>query len=334
MLVSIIIAAYNAERTLAECLAAATSQSWAETEVIVVDDGSTDGTAAIARSFPGVIYIHQSNAGPAAARNRGAAAARGEWLAFTDSDCIPHSDWIEHLMTWAQPGVDAIGGTYGIANPQSLLARIVHAEIRTRHIRQPREVDFLGSFNVMYRAQMFHALGGFDETFRQASGEDNDLAYRLVEIGSRLVFTNDAIVDHYHPDRLWPYLKTQARHGFWRVKLYKQHPDRTTGDHYAGWLDTNLPFLLYPTLGIEMILAIIVAAGWLSWSFAGISAQAAVALTLLLLSKGILASRLYTCGYRAEALAFPVLSILRDFARLFGALRGVIHFTLLRRSIA
>ena len=94
MLVSIIIPAYNSEKTLAICLAACLNQSGPDTEVIVVDDGSTDGTARIAQTFP-VHYIHQENCGPAAARNRGAQAASGGVIAFTDADCVPERVWID-----------------------------------------------------------------------------------------------------------------------------------------------------------------------------------------------------------------------------------------------
>jgi glycosyltransferase involved in cell wall biosynthesis len=85
-MVSAIIPAYNAARTLRACIESALAQSCAELEVIVVDDGSKDDTARIARGMPGVRLIQQENAGPATARNRGIEAAKGEWLAFLDAD--------------------------------------------------------------------------------------------------------------------------------------------------------------------------------------------------------------------------------------------------------
>jgi glycosyltransferase involved in cell wall biosynthesis len=97
VLVSIIIPAYNAERTLGECLDGCLAQGYPNTEVIVVDDGSTDGTERVARAR-NVGYIRQENGGPAKARNTGAREAEGEIIAFTDSDCIPEANWIEALI--------------------------------------------------------------------------------------------------------------------------------------------------------------------------------------------------------------------------------------------
>ena len=233
MQVSVIVPAYNAAATLDACLAGCTAQSHAPHEVIVVDDGSGDDTAGIARAR-GVQVVTQPNAGPAAARNAGARAATGTVLAFTDSDCRPQADWLRHLLAAFAPGVVAVGGTYAVANPESRLARLIQAEIAARHVAMRGEVDFLGSFNVAYTHTAFAAAGGFDEGFRHASGEDNDLAYRLHDAGGRLVFTPDAVVAHQHPERLGAYLRTQARHGYWRVQLYRKHRGRARrGDRYA-----------------------------------------------------------------------------------------------------
>ncbi|MBI4573499.1 MAG: glycosyltransferase family 2 protein, partial [candidate division NC10 bacterium] len=85
-LVSVILPVYNGERFLAAAIASILAQDYQPIEVIVVDDGSTDGTAAIARSFQGVRYLYQPNQGPAFARNAGIAVARGAFIAFLDAD--------------------------------------------------------------------------------------------------------------------------------------------------------------------------------------------------------------------------------------------------------
>jgi len=236
LLVSIVIPAYNAADTLGQCLQACLSQTYPHVEVIVVDDGSTDGTAKIAASYR-VRYVSQDNRGPAAARNHGARLANGEIVAFTDADCVPGRKWIANLLRGLDDGVVGVGSTYGIANSDNVLARIIHAEIQDRHERLDERVDFLGSFNVAYRKRAFDAVGGFDESFTTASGEDNDLAYRLADRGGALRFVKDAPVAHYHPARLWPYLRTQMHHGYWRMKLYARHPGRAGGDNYAPFGD-------------------------------------------------------------------------------------------------
>jgi glycosyltransferase involved in cell wall biosynthesis len=334
MLVSVIIPAYNAERTIAECLFAVQQQSWRDLEIIVVDDGSTDRTADIVRSFSGVHYIHQENAGPAAARNRGAAHAKGEWVAFTDSDCVPRADWIAKLMEKAGPGVHAVGGTYGIANPASPLARLVHYEIQMRHRIMPDRVNFLGSFNVAYLRSAFEEIGGFDETFRAASAEDNDLSYRLYYGGKNLVFARDSIVDHYHPEQLMPSLRTQRRHGFWRVRLHQKHRNRATrGDMYAGFTELVSPAFALVLLPLNFVLLVYIVATFLSGSQPWLALLCFIVLQLLMaLIHAMDTFIVHALGAGSAALLFPCLRVLRDFYRGLGLAQGVIHYYVLRRS--
>lgn len=329
VLVSIIIPAYNAERTLGACLQACLAQTHAETEVIVVDDGSSDGTASIAKSFS-VHYLHQTNRGPSAARNLGARGANGEILAYTDSDCVPEPDWIEQLLKGFKEKTVAVGGTYGIANPSSMLSRIVHAEIVARHERFGDTVDFLGSFNVAYKKIPFLAIGGFDESFRIASAEDNDLAYRLQDYGGELGFNRDAVVAHHHPERLLPYLRTQLRHGIWRMKLYVKHPNRAEGDKYAGRGELAAPPL-------TMLMSLMPLMFLLALPNGGLLAIIPAILVLYLYgiywyltrkTRKRVTAKLTT----KEALAFHGMAVLRDFARGIGLLRGVWTFMVFRRE--
>lgn len=323
--VSIIIPACNAERTMAECLEACLSQTHPDCEVIVVDDGSTDGTGAIASRFAAerdslaeVRYFRQQNKGPAAARNLGAAHARGDVFAFTDSDCIPRRDWIERLLEGFEEGVAGVGGTYANAEPGSPLARMLHEEIRARHDRCGRYVDFLGSFNVAYKREAFEAAGGFDETFSRASAEDNDLAYRLHDAGGRLRFRPEAVVAHHHPTRLWPYLRTQARHGYWRMKLYRKHPRRArTGDRYADALDLTAPPLALMFVAALPAQAVVGPPA---------TALAVVMLAAYALVRAPLAQRMVNRSGDARMYAFAGVALLRDIARAAGMVAGVLRF--------
>ncbi len=108
-LVSCIVPVFNGERYLAEALDSIFAQTWRPVEVIVVDDGSTDGSAQIAAGYGAeVSYIHQANAGPAAARNRGLDAARGEFIAFLDADDLWHKEKLVRQMAHfdARPELD------------------------------------------------------------------------------------------------------------------------------------------------------------------------------------------------------------------------------------
>ncbi|MBF0386520.1 MAG: glycosyltransferase [Candidatus Omnitrophica bacterium] len=238
--VSVIIPAYNAEATIAEALKAVLEQSIENApELVLVDDGSTDATARIARAFPGVRYFYQNNSGPASARNYGAAQASGDVLLFIDSDCRPEAGWLKKMLAGFNASrVGAVAGSYGIANPRSALARIIHAEIRYRHLRlMPEYPRAFGSYNFAITAELFRQLGGFNESYRRASGEDNDLSYRVLRSGARIRFITDACVAHYHQESLGKYLREQFRHGFWRVRTYLDHTAMAAGDDYTFWKD-------------------------------------------------------------------------------------------------
>lgn len=242
MKISVVIPAYNAAKTIGATLTAATAIDWPDKEIIVVDDGSADDTADVAGHFSGVRVIRQNNGGPAKARNAGWRAASGEVVFFTDSDCVPHPDVLAALAPhFADPAVAGAGGTYDIANRESLLSRLIHVEILARHARMAGDVDFLGSFNCAFRRATLEKTGGFDETYRAASGEDNDLSYRILKLGKRLVFDRRAAVAHFHETSLTKYLRTQYRHGIWRMKLYQNHRDMMKGDAYAGMTDLAQP---------------------------------------------------------------------------------------------
>ncbi len=332
MLVSIIIPAYNSARTLPACLEACRAQDYPDIEIIVVDDGSTDDTAVIAEATPGVQVLSQKNQGPAVARNHGARVARGEILAYTDSDCVPRPDWIRHLVAAFETGVVAVGGTYDIINAHARLARVVQAEIAARHARFGQEVDFLGSFNVAYRKEAFDAVGGFEESYRWASGEDNDLAYKLQHAQGRILFTADAIVGHHHPERLVGYLRTQARHGCWRVKLYRDHPQRAGGgDQYAGW-----PDLLAPPLSLVLAAgAPIAVASWLSsLGSPGVPCFYGGLLLIYGLLHVPIARRLRARLSWPDLLYCWLVLCVRDLARALGLVHGLWKFGMQRNGAA
>ncbi|MBF0619922.1 MAG: glycosyltransferase, partial [Candidatus Omnitrophica bacterium] len=195
--VTIIIPAYNAEKTIAAAIEAALAQVYAAAiELIVIDDGSTDRTAEIIRRYPTVRYFYQPNAGPASARNLGARHAAHHVLCFTDADCQPHRDWVALLVAgFYAEDIGAVAGSYGIANPGSVLAQVVHFEILFRHTYlMPDHPQAFGSYNVAILRDVFEAVHGFSTDYRRASGEDNDLSYRILNSGKKIFFARQARV--------------------------------------------------------------------------------------------------------------------------------------------
>jgi len=321
MKVSIVIPAYNAESTIGQAVAKSIAQAKGpmEVEVVVVDDGSNDDTVKVAESA-GAMVIRQQNAGPAAARNRGWKTATGQFICFTDSDCIPAADWMENLLdgfTGSQVG--AVAGSYEIANTSSWLARWVHQEIMERHKRMPPFIRAFGSYNVAIPRHVLQATGGFDPVYRRASGEDNDLSYRIIKKGWRIAFRPQAKVAHYHPERLWQYLMQQYRHGFWRAKLYKAHPDMTGGDDYTRLRDRIEPILVLGILGFSLLAVL------------GITRFMWPLFFLLVLYCSIHLSWPVSWWLRegkADVLPYGGVTFLRGFTRTFGLGVGFLRFGL------
>lgn len=314
--VSIVIPAYNAATTISQTVEACLAQRYpAETlEVIVVDDGSTDETEKTLTSYP-VVYLKQKNAGPAAARNQGWKKAQGEIVFFTDADCIPEPDWVSRIIAhYNDATIGAVGGSYGIANPGQLLADCVYQEIIARHRRMPCSPRALGSYNLSVRRDILVRVNGFDESYRMASGEDNDLSYNIRKAGFQLVFEPQALVSHYHPSRLNSYLRSQFWHGFWRVRLYRAHPDMSGGDDYSGVVD-----YLQPVIALLVI-------GMLPWWW--LSFVRTISAILLCLEM-VLPLPIFWAVYRRSrrmrhAFLIPV-TFLRSFSRGLGMAFGIVY---------
>ena len=159
-------------------------------EIIVTDDGGDDATPAmIAERFPHVRHIAGPQRGPAANRNHGARAASGEWLAFTDDDCEPQPGWLDALAAAGEEADVVEGRTVAPGASDSPLEECVESEAG----------GGLWSCNLAVRREAFFNLGGFDEDFTEAAGEDMEFAWRVARANLRVGFAPAAIV--HHPPR-------------------------------------------------------------------------------------------------------------------------------------
>jgi glycosyltransferase involved in cell wall biosynthesis len=176
--------AYNAEAYLREALESVFAQDWQPFEVIVVDDGSIDATAQIAKSFAGLRYIRQENQGPSAARNTAIANAHGELIANFDSDDLlpPGRLRLEASFLVDNPDVGAVFGRQEWLNAPAWMARdSVYGD-----------VDGIPLSSAMFRREVLGKLGGYDTTFVQ--GEDMDLLVRMREHGIRYHVLPDVVL--------------------------------------------------------------------------------------------------------------------------------------------
>jgi glycosyltransferase involved in cell wall biosynthesis len=195
--ISVVIPAYNAAAYVGDALASIAAQIRAPAEVIVVDDGSTDQTAAIAQAA-GAIVIRQANGGASAARNAGVARARSQWIAFLDADDRWLPAYVERVAAAAQccPDVAAIFTDYVLEDPSSPYASWFAADRAYKALRGVtvapyvrrfsreeltsalvRSRAFISTSALTVRRSVFLSCGGFDQSYRRA--EDLELMLRL-----------------------------------------------------------------------------------------------------------------------------------------------------------
>ena len=220
---SVVVPTHNRKALLRRCLRALVHQQYPDYEIIVVDDGSTDGTGdMVQREFPQVRYIRQEpTLGPAAARNRGVHVARGEIVAFTDDDCVPPPDWLARLAQGFAdyPQAAAVGGIQE-ASEQVLRTRVLarYERFVTRRVYGLGEAPVVGSpapggtNNLAVRRDLLLEIGGFDETFPVAAGEDADLLRRLAKRGYVTV-TLPLKVTHLQSYTWTSFVRQQIRRG-------------------------------------------------------------------------------------------------------------------------
>ena len=213
--VSVIVCSYNGGRTLAACLDSLGKLNYSAYEIILVDDGSTDDTAYVTAQFPEVHYIHQSNHGLSHARNTGAAAAKGEVLAYTDSDCMPDADWLCYLIGTLLSGDYAGVGGPNITPPAQdwIQACVAAAPGGPNHVLLTDTVaEHIPGCNMAFYRWAFEGVAGFDPEYRKA-GDDVDFCWRVQQAGWVIAFSPTAIVWHHRRFTLRAFLKQQDGYG-------------------------------------------------------------------------------------------------------------------------
>jgi GT2 family glycosyltransferase len=217
---TVIIPTYNRPEQLAECLRALSAQDHPSFEVIVVDDGSAVPASSVVASFSDRLHVtcfRQTNAGPAAARNAGAARARGAVLAFTDDDCRPRPSWLSSLCAAIANAPDALAGgdtVNGLTDnvyaesSQDLVTFLYSRALSGRH-----GFEFFTSNNMACSKDRFLSLQGFDTSFPLAAGEDREFGLKWQAAGGRLIFVSEARVEHRHALTLTGFWRQQRNYG-------------------------------------------------------------------------------------------------------------------------
>jgi len=244
MHLTVAIPCYNGASYLEKTIISILSQRRPAEDIVVIDDGSTDESAAIAARHPVRFVSHPTNLGLSAARNTGLAETSGDILAFIDVDAHAHPTWLETLCDgYADGGVSGVGGQGVESNIQSLADRWRQLHAAQGHgDKMLRKAPYLFGLNMSFRADALRSVGGFDTNLR-TNAEDMDIGYRLNDAGYRLVYRPDAIVYHQRQDDLDSLRKTVYRWYFWAF-IVKRKNGRNPWTLAAGtlrrllWADT------------------------------------------------------------------------------------------------
>lgn len=234
--ISVVVCSFNGERTIRGCCEALTRLDYPDYEVLVVDDGSTDRTAEIARGF-GFHVISTENRGLSSARNTGMRAATGEIIAYTDDDAPPDPHWLTFLA-WGFLTTDhaAIGGP-NIAPPGDGLVAdcVAHAPGGPVHVLLSDTLaEHVPGCNMAVRRQCLEAIGGFDPRYRTA-GDDVDVCWRLQELGWSIGFSPGAMVWHHRRNSVRAYWKQQQGYGRAEALLEQKWPGKYNSLGHLTW---------------------------------------------------------------------------------------------------
>lgn len=229
---SVVIATYNRSELVRKCIMSLFDQTYSgdSYEIIIVDDGSTDDTEGLVRELHSISpvqlsYFKQENKGPAAARNSGIKNAKGEIIAFIDSDAVADKKWLESFAKYFNNhDVAGVGGRiipYGC--DETPFASLV--EIRD---------NYSATSNVAYRRSVLLKVGLFDESLQ--CNEDTDLAFRVLQSGRKIVSCQRAVVSHISREKSFLDILTPLFRGYDnRIHTYKRYftPENLTESSWA-----------------------------------------------------------------------------------------------------
>lgn len=234
--ISVVLCTYNGAATIRETLEALSCLDYETYEVVVIDDGCTDGTADIVREYDYQL-ISVENGGLSRSRNLGMRAAKGEIVAYIDDDAYPDPHWLSFLaigfLTSEHVGV---GGPNLAPHDDGHVADCVaNSPGGPSHVLYTDHLaEHLPGCNMAFRREAIMAIDGFDERFRIA-GDDVDLCWRLIEKGGTLGFHAGAVVWHHRRNKVATYLQQQRNYGRAEAMLEQKWPEKYNRLGHLRW---------------------------------------------------------------------------------------------------
>jgi GT2 family glycosyltransferase len=234
--VSVVVCSCNGAPTLRDCLDGLLRLDYADYEVIIVNDGSTDDTAAIAAEYP-FLLVNTPNQGLSCARNTGLRAASGEIVAYIDDDARPDPHWLQYLASTFMDGDWAAVGGPNLTPPDDAAVAdcVANAPGGPIHVLlSDCQAEHVPGCNMALRRSALRDLGGFDPQFRSA-GDDVDICWRLQERGLKIGFSPAAVVWHHRRRSVRCFLRQQSAYGKAEALLERKWPEKYNRTGHVAW---------------------------------------------------------------------------------------------------
>lgn len=248
--VAVIICVYNGRNFIKNCLEHILLQTYRDIDIIVIDDGSTDGTTEVLEDFKDnnriLMHCNKKNLGLMTSRNIGASMANAEIIAYTDVDCIVKPNWIEELIKPFTESRDIviIGGKIDDPTPKSYWEYVMEG-ICFLSNKSKYSKKILGGNMAIKRDFLFN--NKFDETLKYG-GDETDLCIRALRQDYKIFYQNSAEVIHYHRNRFIPVIRQRFALGI--------------GNYYV-----RLKHKIFPFVSVKSIDLVLASSSFLLWTF-------------------------------------------------------------------
>ena len=262
-LVSIAVCVRNGVDWIDGCMESLVNQTHSPLEIILVDDGSTDGGKQKVEDWSNhdlVTVISQDALGLSAGRMAALEASSGEWFAITDIDVRPESDWIQRLLESSESregeNVVAVTGRTIFGRSDDVISRIRSIEIESKYRSRSRRTNLANGPCSMFKRKSLLSVGGFDPSWYHA--EDMEVSLKLIQDGGIIVYTPDAVANHIPETGLKRFLNKRKRDARAHVRIHRRYKILRRGHDFIGssWLVLwMMPLLVLLGLGVALYIS-------------------------------------------------------------------------------